>query len=139
MESIDGFREFVRLPVRTLHVMRNPFDMVAAAVMNGEWERPYSFLQLIPTVAQMRERYNDENWLDVYHEDVIADPRAEITRILEFLGLPVLEEHLSRCEAYLYKSPHKRRFEAMWPEGLKQQVQVAIQQHDFLSRYSWET
>jgi len=138
LERIEDVRAFVRVPLKIIHVVRNPFDMVAAAIANNEAHREHSFLQLAPIVAEIRERCKGEGWLDVYYEDLIAHPREQLTRILDFLGLPVLEPYLEACEGYLHKTPHKRRFEVQWPMELKVRVQAAIDRYDFLRRYSWE-
>ncbi len=139
LDLIENFKTTIGLPVKIVYVMRNPFDMVAAAIVNDEAHMPYSFLQLVSTVAQIRDRYLNANWLDVYHEDVIADPKSQMTRILNFLDLPVLDEHLEQCAAYFYDSPHKRRFEVSWTPQLKLQVQEAIDHYDFLRQYTWDS
>lgn len=139
VDHLTDFKSFIGLPIKILHVLRNPFDMVAAAIVNNEVDQPYSFLQLVPTVSQIRARYQDANWLDIYYEDVIAHPKDQFIRILNFLNLPISDTYLNVCTEYLYNEPHKRRFEVQWTPDLKLRVQTAIDHYDFLHRYTWET
>jgi hypothetical protein len=135
LDAIDAFNAYVGLPVKMLHVVRNPYDIAAAGIARGA----SAFPALVPLAAAIRQRMAGDNWLDVYYEDVVANPRHEVSRILEFLGLTVLSDHLAKCEAYLYPTPHRRRFETEWPPGLRATVADLIDQFDFLARYGWET
>lgn len=135
IDEIERFKSYIGLPVKMLHVIRNPFDIVAAGLARGGADFP----SLVPIVAEIRTRCLGADWLDVYHEDVIAQPRQEVARILEFLGLPVLPEHLERSVAHLYRVPHRRRFEMPWPAGARVMVEDIIARHDYLGGYRWDS
>jgi hypothetical protein len=135
---LSEFSDYLGLPVKVLHVLRNPYDMVAASLIKAELDQGNSFLKLSSTLADLRHRYQGPDWLDVYLEDVIADPRGQMARILEFLGLPVLDRHLAACDDFFFDAPHRRRQEVAWPDGLKARVQRIIDSHDYLQRYTWD-
>jgi hypothetical protein len=134
IERLDDFKAYIRVPVRILHVVRNPFDIVAAGLARGHEH----FSRTLAVVSQIRERWGGNDWCDLYYEDLIARPDEEIGRILTFLGLPVHPEHLARSMEYLYRTPHLRRFETEWPEGTREMVEELIPQYGYLSRYRWE-
>lgn len=135
LDQIDRFRAYLGVPLKQVHVIRNPFDVVAA----GEARGGSRFPSLLPVVAEIRRRSRGPDWLDVYHEDLIADAGREMTRVLEFLGLPVIAAHLERCRAHVFVEPHRRRYEAAWPAGRREDVEALIARYDFLGRYAWNT
>lgn len=135
LEYIDRFKDYIGVPVKIIHVVRNPFDIVAAGKARGS----SGFASGVPIVAAIRERQHGNDWLDLYYEDVIADPASLLSRIIEFLGLEIIPAHLQKCAAYLYESPRKRRFEIEWSAGEKSAVQSLIDRFDFLERYSWDS
>lgn len=134
IEHLEDFKAYIRVPVRILHVVRNPFDIVAAGLARGEEH----FSSTVAVVSQIRGRCGGEDWCDVYYEDLIARPDEEIRRILAFLGLPVHSEHLARSVEYLYGKPHRRRYEIEWSDGTRAMVEKLIAQYEYLGRYRWE-
>lgn len=134
IEHLEDFKAYVRVAVKILHVVRNPFDIVAAGLARGQEH----FSETVAVVSRIRERCSGEDWCDVYYEDLIARPDEEIGRILTFLGLPVHSEHLAHSVEYLYRKPHLRRYEVEWPQGTRERVEELIPQYEYLSRYRWE-
>lgn len=132
LHRIEDFTAYIGLPVKMLHVIRNPYDIVAAGIARGGSD----FAQTVEIVSEIRRRHAGDGWLDVRYEEVIAHPREQVERILGFLGLPLLEEHLERCVRYLYREPHRRRLELRWPAAAKAMVDQTIDRHDFLRDYT---
>ena len=133
--AIDSFEAYLGVPLKILHVMRNPFDIVAAGKARGH----SYFHKSAPLVARLRERRLGEDWLDVYHEEVIAHPTEQLQRILDFLHLPTLPSHVAAVRDYLYASPRKRREEIEWAPRDKAAVADLIAQFDHFRRYTWES
>lgn len=135
LEHIERFKTYIGVPVRILHVIRNPFDIVAAGMALGRKD----FSRTVAVVSRIRERHSGADWRDVYYEDLLARPAEEIERIVTFLGLPLDAEHQARSAAYLYRVPHQRRFEVEWPEGVRAMVDDLIARHEYLGRYRWDS
>lgn len=129
------FEDWLGLPLRIVHVVRNPYDIVAADLVRGGT----AFTDLVDTVSGVRREFGPDQVLDVYYEDVLAHPAREIERLTAFLGLPATASYLDHCEAYLFRKPHRRRFEVEWPEGLRDRVARTIDRTPFLSRYDWDS
>lgn len=119
LDHIERFKTYVGVPLKILHVVRNPFDIVAAGLARGQEH----FSSTVAVVSQIRERCLGADWHDVYYEDLLARPDEEIERLLTFLGLPVDSLHLARSAEYLYREPHQRRYEIEWPEGARAMVE----------------
>lgn len=134
LHRIDDFKAYIGAPVKMLHVIRNPFDIVAAGKAAGR----SGFADIVSIVSDIRQRCLGDDWLDVYHERLIAEPREEVARIAKFLGLPVLPQHLDGAAAHVYTQPHCRRFEVDWPKGARAMVENIIARHDYFGGYTWD-
>jgi hypothetical protein len=133
-EHIDRFKAYIGVPVRILHVVRNPFDIVAAGLARGRED----FSRTVAVVSRIRTRCLGADWCDVHYEDLIAKPEEEVARIVTFLGLPAVPDHVAHSVAYLYREPHLRRHEVHWPEGMRAMVDALIDRYDYLGRYRWD-
>ena len=133
--ALEGKTE---LPCMFIHVMRNPYDIVAAQIQSRINFNFLSFLGGVKTMDVMRELYRDR-WLDVYHEDLIANPAPEIIKINDFLGLAQNKSHLDFSAKHLDFEPKLRRFEIKWPPRLKQKIKnKIIGKSEAFSRYSFK-
>ncbi|MEV4770498.1 sulfotransferase family protein [Micromonospora humida] len=70
-----------------------------------EYDRSFPVLaalgwkMLMDSFAEARAAHPEGQWLDVRYEDLLADPRAEVARMLDFLGLdwsPAFEKGFGR-------------------------------------------
>jgi hypothetical protein len=138
-------------PVRIIHVIRNPYDTITTMArrsfeksgipdeMDRDFLLPFikRYFDRAATVRQLKEKGEFEI-LDLYHEDLITDPRYVLEELLYFLGAGISEDYLSRCSATIYKEPHKSRQEFDWPEDLKAAVRENLGNYSFLEHYSFE-
>jgi hypothetical protein len=134
LENIEDFKKYIGVPVSILHVIRNPFDIVAAGMARGKED----FSRTVAVVSEIRDQCLGADWRDVYYEDLVARPDEEIRGILTFLGLPVVPEHLAHSVEYLYREPRLRRYEIEWPDDTRTMVERLIVRHGYLGRYRWD-
>ena len=73
--------------------------------------------------------------LDVHHESMIHDPRAELTRCREFLGLAEDPAWLESAAGVVLPSPRGGRERVEWTEERTAAVEERIARHDFLAKY----
>lgn len=132
LQILEDFESFLGVPLKILHVIRNPFDVIAAGKARGH----SGFLETVPLVQRIREYRQGEGWLDVYHEEVLAAPDEQIARILSFLSLPVIEQHLAACRAYLFDAPTRRRQSIDWQTDERRAVEDLIARVDYLQHYT---
>lgn len=75
----------------------------------SEWEasgRSYVLLAglawkvLIDSFADARRKVDEQLWLEVRHEDVVADPAAALARVLDFVALRPTPRFLARVERH---------------------------------------
>lgn len=140
-EALDQLRKAVGLPLRLVHVVRNPYDNIATLAKQHFLELPQAmrlYFELAGSVAALKGRLGQDEIIDLRHEDLIADPRQTMSRLCGFLGQPAPPDYLDACASIVYASPHQSRHEARWPEGLRDEIQRTMQQFPILSGYRYD-
>jgi hypothetical protein len=144
----EKLQSLVKCPVKILHVIRNPYDNISTMISRNleEGTEPTSELLLekieiylgkIQTITKIKKDRRFDI-LDIYHEDLIANPETEITRILNFLELKAYPDYIENCSRIVYNEPHKSRFDINWTDDLINLVQSNMDQCTFLKRYSFD-
>ena len=140
-DLLERLQDLVGLPLRLIHVIRNPYDNVAT-----RWLRtPHQTLEkmaerqfaLAMHVDKLRARLGDQV-LDVRHEDVIADPHAQIERMCTFLGLDAPPDYLDAAAGIVFTSPNKSRHKIDWTPEVRAFVAKRSARHEFLRHYTFD-
>ena len=142
-EWLERLESVVRDPVRYVHVTRNPFDNVAAMFNMSTWGGTFAaavdrYGSLCEGVAEQKRRIGNDRIFDLRHEDLLVDPHGRLTALCEFLGLEPHKDYLDACAAILYPSPNKTRGNAPWTPELRQRIEDAIAEYEFLRDYGWD-
>lgn len=141
-ELIDVVRDAVGVPLRIVHVIRNPYDNIAS------WRNHYpeqnleaparDYFAASRTNADLREQLGDSVF-DLRHEDLIAAPRERLAELCAFMGLEADPAYLDACASVVYADPHRSRSDFTWPRELKAEVEREIANCDFLAGYSFDS
>jgi len=129
-EELDRFTTTIGLPVKCLHVIRNPFDTIAM-----EPSLATAFERDAATIHALRPKLG-ENLLDVYYEELLADPKKELRRIFGFLELGIDEDYLARTTACLRPAPRARRTEVSWTEPAQRRIEQTAGKYECYERYA---
>ena len=131
----------LRVPVRIIHVVRNPYDNIATL---HRWRRNKGIKKLMPrhfalvkANDKLRRRLGDRV-MDVRHEDFVAHPRERLAELCRFVGLEPTPDYLEACAQIVFASPHQSRHEVEWPPKLRTKVDSRIARYDFLAGYSFD-
>ncbi len=73
------------------------------------------------------------------HEDMVASPVDQLSKLCDFLGVPALPDYLNDCASVVDKKANKSRYELDWSEQQKEEVAKLIDKYHFLSGYSWDS
>ncbi len=139
-ELVDRLERTVGVPVRIIHVARNPFDNTATMAYRagcGLDKAIDRYLRLCETVEHIRVRHPGAV-LDLAHEDLIAGPADFLAGICAFLGVEASTSYLEHCAAVVYGSPHRSRDRGEWTEERIARVDEAIDRFPFLHGYSYD-
>jgi hypothetical protein len=145
-EALPALERVAGLPLRIIHVTRNPYDMVARIALitkGGVQERPVA--KAIPFVKRLA-RTNESiiaggryQVLTVRHEALIHDPQANLRAICDFLGLDGDDDYVESCAELVFESPHHTRELVEWSDDERVAVAQLIEEHSFFDGYGWES
>ena len=111
--------------------VRNPYDIIGNKT--GKWNKYKDSLQKPITtnaISYVRE-YSEKNMKllklidpkDIFvsrHEEMVADPRLQLTKLCEFAQVPTSPDYLDNCASCVHKEPRKRQSEFDWTPKQKQ-------------------
>ena len=143
---LDRLQKTVDIPVRIIHILRNPFDNIATRARGGNYynrevdkeglhreiERHFTEVEAIDHIRKQK-RY------DIYelrHEDFIEDPGKHLADMCRFLGVEPYQEYLDACLSILRKSTHKSRNKIDWDQQSIDKIYEHMKKYDFLQNYS---
>jgi hypothetical protein len=138
-ELAQRLRALVRVPVRMIHVTRNPYDNIATMARYSGDSLPVTvdeYFSLCHGVAQLRAR-EPSSVLDVRHEALIADPRSTLRGVCDFLGLDPSPAYVEACASIVFDAPRRTRFDVEWSDALIGEVSDRLGEHSFLAGYSF--
>jgi hypothetical protein len=140
-QLLERLRAVVRLPLRVIHVVRNPFDNVATIQRRSSRSLAKSldhYLGMVEGVERLHARLPAGEILDVRHEDLLVEPRRELRRMAAFLGVEAPEDWVEACAGIVWKAPSRTRQAIEWPPELRSRLEKRVAEVPFLAGYSWQ-
>jgi hypothetical protein len=122
---------------RFVHVLRNPFDNIAAMVQKGQSLKAAiaEYFRLLQTNRAIIKRVGADAVATLHHEDLIADPKAELGRLCSFLGVAAEPDYLDACAGIVFAAPHQPRHKIPWPADAVRLIERRIAAKPMLDRY----
>lgn len=138
-DLLDRLSAKVGVRVKLIHVIRNPFDMIATRHRHRP-DRSLDLLAarvfaLVQAVSQLRTRLGPEVVFDLYHEELIADAATQLRNLCAFLGLEASADYLRSATGIVFPTPHRSRTECDWPAALVDSIHARNARTPFLSHY----
>lgn len=154
-QRLDALKELVELPVKFIHTIRNPFDTIATIARKKEKHKDYTmttggsknmkngiigyyFDVILKGVEQTKNKTLKEDWIEVYNEDLIARPKLELKKIVEFFGLKADKDYLNKCAKVVRRKPHKTRIGYNWKKPHIKEILRRMEKYSYLHRYTFE-
>ena len=153
----------LKVPIHVIHVVRNPFDIIATALhYKSDAGIPHKLLQsnsstpaldydktlmakeiqktfdLSEAVINITRTCNVKI-LHVYIEDFVKDPKRSIQSICDFLALECSAEYLQQCSNKAFKSVSRTRDLLVWPPRTRAKVEKMMKKFPFFRGYSFES
>lgn len=151
---IERLERTARVPLRLIHVVRNPFDNITT--MAKRWAQRASRISGLPeappdvtraferyriltrTVVDLKRELGDRIW-ELRHEDFVADPRTRLGSLCEWLSLDPTPSYLDACAEVVWPNPQRTRSRLEWPVEAKRSVDDLIAQTPHLNGYTFDT
>ncbi len=135
---LDRLRQTVDVPLRMIHIVRNPYDNIAAmARFRGLPNATDRYEALGRAVDDIRKRLSHDELLDMRFEAFTSDPRGSLTEICRFLGLEATEDYLTAC-SQLVKQGRRTRDSQDWSAPVLAQVNELIEARPVLAGYTFD-
>lgn len=138
-DLLDQFRSEIELPLRFIHVVRNPFDNIATIALRDDKGLQYSLLRFARDTTANSEiiaRLERSSVLTIKHESLIESAGATIKQVCDFLSLDSPPDYLSDCSSIINEAPRLSRDRIPWTEQDRRFVNDCIARHSFLRSYS---
>lgn len=139
---------FCSLPIKLIHVVRNPFDIITtkAGYYNGT-RAPITLPNLEKAIIQIEKeaiinqdllRKLSERILTIKHEDLILKFEETVHKLFNHLELEASEEFVQNARKYVYMQPKPSRYKYDWPKTHIHQVEKSIiQDISFMNNYTY--
>lgn len=139
---LQRLRNTVGVPIKFIHVTRNPFDNIATMFRRAHHptlrDSIEHYFYMVEGVAQLRREIAPEDLFEIAHESIIADPRHQLTNLCTFLGVRAPEDFLSDCASIVYAKPNQTRKHSVWTPERIDEIHTRIKQYPFLAAYHFE-
>ena len=160
VEMYETLKLTVKVPVYTIHAIRNPYDNIATMVLNERGlnvnklqidpRQPYKnerlldqkiadYLLLVQAASELLDKVSKTNLIEVHNMDLTSEPRQTFRRICEALQVSCTEHFLEGVAGKVFHEPARSRYLIAWtPEQIRHVERVIVGRYDFLRRYSFD-
>jgi hypothetical protein len=139
-QLLDQLRKTVGVPIRVLHVIRNPYDNIVTMAKRAETsidDKIERYSRLCEGTAKVRELLAPEEILDVSYENFLSNPRAGLEEMCGFLGVEADQKYLDDCTSIVWSSGTFPRKKVDWSDEQVTRVKAIIDRYEGLHDYSF--
>jgi hypothetical protein len=136
--GLELVESVVELPLRLVHVVRNPFDNVASIRLIKDGKTLPRAVKTYGRLAGVNAGLLGESGrasITVRHEDLVAAPTVELRRLCDFLGLEPDDGYLENAASLVFSSPRRTREQVQWGPDEVAAVEALIETYPFLAGY----
>jgi Sulfotransferase family len=143
-DLLDLVRRCVGVPVRVVHVVRNPFDNVATMARHGEGApgalAPFieNYRLLSTQVDEVRARLEPDELFDLRYEDFAGAPERHLAELCAFLGVSAPQEYVEGCASLVKGNASRTRDQRSWSPAERHQIELLIDARPVLAGYRFE-
>jgi len=138
---LDRLRKRVRVPIRVVHVTRNPFDNVATEARRHKMsltEATTWYEQICRAVMVVRPLLDPSELLDMRYERFAGDTVPSLTELCRFIDVVPEDSYLQACSGIVWPSTHRSRDAVDWTKDERQGVERLIETYEVLHSYSFD-
>lgn len=139
-DFLDRLRALIGMPLKLIHVVRNPYDNIAAISIRQDMDLPEAadfYFRHAAVTAELDRTLPPAEWLTLRHEALLADPRAALLSLCEFLDLDAPADYLDDCCSIVFAGPTRTREKVSWTPALLDAVARRSSRVPFLADYSF--
>lgn len=147
-DALIKFGNFVQLPLKLIHVSRNPYDIITTKAGYKDLKPSpitassiFESAQVIIKEAQMNQRIIDSGNYDVLsfaHEELISNSEQTLRKLFGFLELDAEASFTNELQKTLFKKAHPSRMKYAWSEEEIKFVKDNILNLPIFESYTYE-
>jgi len=138
-EILDALRDKIPVPVVFVHVIRDPFDNIASRALRAHTSlevAAHAYFANADVIARLKLRH-PEDVIDVYLDDLIADPKATLAALLRRLGIADIDDrYLDDCAKIVFRQARRTQNDAAWDPELRRSIADNLGRYSFLRRFA---
>ncbi len=114
-ELIGCLQDTIDVPIKFIHVVRNPYDNIstisqktkrAGRSLNLRESIDYYFF-LCEAVTEIKKHIPDGDLFELQHESFVDAPKKYLKGLCQFLGVETLDDYLNDCASVVFQSPRR--------------------------------
>ena len=158
-DRLNKLRTLVNLPIKVIHVIRNPYDNIATLAIYRHFHHEHTkvamaksnnetvsvnpallnysikyYFDLFDGAEVMRRKFNLDT-MDVHGRDLIANRKVTIKKMCGFLQVPFSDDYLNIVSRNIFSSESKTHYNVIWTDEQIAKVKENIMKYDSLSQY----
>jgi len=138
---LDRLRQVVEVPLRVLHVTRNPYDNIAT--LSGRMHVSLAdatdrYARLCRAVAAVATLLGPEELLTVDYDAFVAAPAQSLARICTYLDVEAEPAYLADCAGIVWPSTRRTREKVSWTEAERHGVMQLTGTYPWLGQYHFD-
>ncbi|KAL9959650.1 hypothetical protein ACROYT_G032990 [Oculina patagonica] len=156
LSVLEEIHQVVQVPMKFIHVTRNPFDNISTMMLRASGARNKvreegvkknntNFLERFITIyfklaasnQRVRERYGDAV-LDIPGHETVLRPRKTIQNMCDHLGVTCSEDYFEKCSKIMYGTPSVTRDKVVWTDDQIKRVTEMMKNYPFMKDYSFD-
>lgn len=156
MKLLEQIGKTVQIPMKFIHVTRNPFDNIATIMLRWTSSREKArgdgadkkndskaldsaidyYFRMAFANQQVKELYGDAV-LDIPGHELVLRPSETLQKLCEHLGVTCSEDYVNKCSSILYSTPSITRNTVIWTKEQKARITKMMKTVSFLKDYSF--
>jgi len=149
--SLDKFKALIDMPLKIIHIVRNPFDNLSTWVNRAKEEHQRKGIDkpeidiLNAKIAhyyevnqKIQEVIDTEDVFTYRLDRLIKKPGKTVKAIYEFLEVPFNGEIVTQAKSMIYEKQRITRESISWNDDTVKDVMKIIEEFDFLKGYKFE-
>ncbi len=144
---IDKLKQEIPVPVKIIHVVRNPFDNIVTRAHQGNEVRKEitaegirenidrHFLQAATNYRVIRE--SGCQVLTLKHEELVRHPEKVLIDLCDFLEVEAPVRWLKACASIVFNKPSKTRHRYPYPKEVVEEINTKMGEFPFFEGYTF--
>ena len=139
-ELLDRLRRKVGVPIRVVHVVRNPFDNIASMKLRRTAsleEVTDDYFGLCNVMAGIGQYFARDESVTVRYESLVDDAPSSLRHLCSFLEVEPEEGFIRAAASAVRPEPSRSRDRLDWPPQLVAEIGRRIERYPHLEGYSF--